>query len=44
MRPPERGYVGQELWRTVETGAFSRFDRVAEVFCIPVDDDRGEEV
>ena len=44
MCPSEGGDVGQKLWAAVETVALSRVDRVAEVFCIPVDDDRGEEV
>jgi len=34
----------QELWRAVEPFAFSGFNRVAEVFRIPVDDDRSQQV
>ena len=34
----------QKLWRAVEPFAFSGFDRVAEVFRIPVDDDRSQQV
>ena len=34
----------QKLWRTVETCAFSRCDGLAQVLCVPVDNDRGQQV
>lgn len=36
--------MGEEFRRAFETGALACGDCISEVFCVPTDDDRGEQV
>jgi hypothetical protein len=44
MRPSEWRDVRQQVWRAGDIFAFPAFDGLAEVFCVPVDNDCGEQI
>lgn len=44
MGPTEGRDVRQEVWRTVHAFAAAIGDGLSEMFCVPVNDDRGQQV